>query len=258
MAATVHTDTLTDISAEETLGCYTRLVRSVRVTGLTATDYTTIFDALDEAGVPSVGDVPTGYENLRLVKRTPSVVENGVVDVRLEYQAKADAGYDFIFSGSASLNQINSQVDGSGNAITVQHTWPATDPDWPSETKVQGADINVLYPQVEVSATGIVEQDYPHYLADEWVACMNASEWAGGNAHKWLCTNVSWVPLDINSSPKKYQMTFTFQYNGKGWQPFVAFVDPRTGRRPPDAVAGVGYKTVLWYPELEYNDRFPV
>ena len=258
--ATVYIDRLTTLAAVEDRGAVIQLTRQALVVGLAETDFDVIFEALDEAGVPAAGSTPTGYDNLVLVKRSPTLVpgEQSKVLVTLEYVSKRDAGYAFTFSGGTALKQITTQVSGNGSPLTVQHTWPGDDNDWPSETHTQGSECQVYLPETEMHATGLMDTDYPQRISSLWTGCVNDSPWAFGRAGYFIVSNVTWNPHDMSTSPRKWEFTFTFQYDRTGWQPVYSFIDPRTGRAPANLVDNVGRKTLLWYPSADYNTLFAV
>lgn len=259
--ATVHLDTLTTLSAVEDRGAMVQMVREVLVTGLTTADFGVLPEALNTAGVPAIGSSPTGYANLVLVKRSPQLVPDSKTNVRvtLEYVSQREAGYAFRFSGGASLRQITTQTTANGNSLYVSHTYPGDDPDWPSETKSQGGECQVMLTDEDLRATGILAEDYPHRLVYRWTKCLNSTAWAGGAPYRWMCTGVTFEPHDMGATPPTWEFTFTFQYNDEpfGWRPRYTYIDPRTGRPPIDLVEGVGKKTLNWYPTGDFNTLFP-
>lgn len=262
--STVTTDLLSgQLLAEEYEGALRTLQTTVRVSGLTSTDHSILFEALEAAGVPAVGSSPDDHPNLVLVRRTPRLVDgdNRTVDIDLEYVAKADSQRDFVFSGSWSLKSYQTQKTPIGAPLAVSYTYPADyqlNSELQGQTVTQGVDLNVNIPVFELSATGIIAVDYPHYEARSWVMHLNSTPWAGGQIGRWLCTNVEFKLHNADLDPHEYMFTFSFQYDPMGWQPEYVFIDPNTGRPPADVIYNIGRKRLLWYPYRDYNRQFTI
>ena len=75
-----------------------------------------------------------------------------------------------------------------------------------------------------------------------------------GSEGEWKCTIADWVEYDLESSPKRYQFNFEWQYSKGGWDPSVVFVDQRTGKPPPGLVKDEGYKTIKYYKRADYDE----
>jgi hypothetical protein len=163
-----------------------------------------------------------------------------------------------LFRGSASLQQRSTQLDYYGSQITVEHTYPSDDPDYPDETKTQGATASVLLPQARLTADMKIAVWYPDYVVYNWLGTINAAVWRAASPYTWLCTGVDFEQADTEQSAPVYDFAFEFMYSNDGWDPQVIFIDQRTGKPPPNLVAGVGYKTVYWYHPFDYNWLFPV
>ena len=260
--ATATAEIIADsIVLEEEGGAVVSFKVTYLVTGLVGTGSAKFTEALSATGLPAALSVPTLSANLVLVKRTPRLIgdnNNTRLKVDLEYVSKGDSPYNFVFTGGTSLKQIQTEKDGAGIPITLSHTWPADDPDFPSETKTQGASVSVEAQEVRMTATGILSRDYPWRESAEWVGFLNSTPWADGGARQWRCQDVSFESFDKSTSPPKYLFHYEFVFDGLGWQPGVVFIDPRTGKPPENLVAGTGTKTVGWYPTKDFNEQFPI
>ena len=265
--ATVHADLVGTTSLTEEDGVKVDMVREYLVTGLTRADWAVLDEAIDTAGVPTVNTSPNvsgaTYNNLKMVARTADQVPGttDTVRVRCRYIPVGRTSYNFIFRGGTSLNQVQTSVDGWGNAVSTSHTYPGGDvgpPSKASQTDTQGANMTVLAPETTYSAEGITNTDYPDRLTRQWVGWVNSDWWAGDAPGTWLCTHVTFEAHDITQSPKQWKFLFEFQYDGTGWQPSVIHIDERTGKPPANLVAGVGVKTVAWYPSKIYGLTFPI
>jgi hypothetical protein len=258
--ATVIADTLRTLEIEERHGAVVRMVRECLVTGLTNTnaDYRTVGAALDAEGMPGPSSFPTGYTNLVLQSRTAKLEPDNqtVARVELVYVERSQDQYHWVWSGSTSLTGTTTQVNMLNQPLSVSHTWPAGDEDWPSETHTQGAEASVMDACAEMSCTGVISVDIPYRIAYEYTGSQNMTAWMGLRAGQWLCSGCSWKVHDASTSPRQWQYTFTFQA-AKSWWPQIVFIDPRTGRPPANLIVGTGIKWVDWYLDVDFNVRWP-
>lgn len=249
MAVKAHIDHETVLEAAERHGVVTRVVRLVRVVGLTDDDHQTLFSALTAAGVPSSGASLEGASNLTLVERNPKVVNKGTVDVTLVYEhARNNQALHtphfgtLVYEIRASVSQVKSNTDNGGSPISLSHTYPLTDPDYPGETKTQGGEIEFFQPQTLMTVRGILTTNYPWLLERHIIGAVNESDWSGRGPREWLCVGFSWKPLDGVSG--KHEVSIEFQHNPDTWDPTAIFIDDRTGKPPPNLIANVGYRTI--------------
>lgn len=255
---TAHIDTEDMLEASEVDGAFTRVVRRVRVVDLEDTDYEVLQSALDAAGVPAAGD-ELGSTGLFLKERNPRLVNKGCVDVDLVYlPANSNGGVGQSFESglvlgesSATLNQVESNLDGAGALITVEHTYPVDDLDFAGLTKVQGGTIQVFQPQITRRYRGIKATAVPWEIEMDIVGTVNENTWAGGDSRTWMCTACSWKPVDVGGS--RFEFNVEFQYNPDTWDPTVVYKDERTGRPPDGLVAGTGYKTIAKYVDADFE-----
>lgn len=265
---TVHVDKAATL--EETDGVITSLTRTFRVTGVTSnTDFERLVDALAESGVPAANSSPSGRANLKVVSRSVVQVgnDNTVFDVTVQYAVFGDAETDIWFSGSSTLQQISTENDNNGSQILLSHTFPDDDTDFglntdfnPSGTPkevLQGGEINVFSPTATIQSTQLIRTNVPTNVALDWVGTVNSQSWGGSGERQWMCTDVTYTSLDIDTSPEKWKMTFEFQYKQEGWTPTAIFIDPRTGKPPQNLLDGVGIKDIFWHKERNFNTLFP-
>ena len=153
MAITAKLDKVYDLSAQEVDGVLVSLRRMARVSELTETDFTVLFQALDNVGLsvgsqPDDGDYPNA-DNLILAERNPRLVDGDKtkVDVELIYKHFNDApfsgdlnsntGRQIPFKTKTALQQVtvnkypDDMQDENGNAsalagqlIQLSHTFP--------------------------------------------------------------------------------------------------------------------------------------
>ena len=249
------------ISATQTFDADESLKTTLLVIGLTSTDETVVFEALEHTSVPAFYSSPTGHNNLVLIRRTASMIpgEKTSAFIELEYASKANDRGNFVFSGATTLLQETTEVDRAANQITVSHTWPSDDPDFADLTQTQGAEVPGFLPTTGLRAEGTLQRDYPWQISQEWVGSINSTAWATAPlSGQWMCTSVDFKPHDWNTSPKTWLFTFEFSYKTGGWAPGVVFTDSRTGRPPSGLVSGVGFKTVSLYQFIDFNTLFPI
>ncbi len=262
MTEHVYIDRIDQLEATERYGVVVRLVRRARVIGLDASgDYQVLMEALTEAGIPASMTPLTGAPNLVLVERNPKLNDDRTVDVDLIYEHALNEAQDLnnppfgivIGECQASLNQVTSNLDENAETITVQHTYPADDADYPNQLKKQGGEIQFFQPQLTLKYQGAKFTISPLLVARSIVGCVNSRQWGGGNVAEWICTAATWKFLDVNSSPNRYLFTFEFQFNPDGWSPTVVFIDDRTGKPPANLVEGVGYKKIDKHVQVDFE-----
>jgi len=260
MAASAKIQRTDLLEAQERHGAIVRLVMRSRVVDLTDTTYETLMTALDVSGIPAAGSTLTGAPNLILTERNPKLVNKGVVDVDLVYEHFMNEGQDLdtplggLSTGriSANVQQVTSNLDGDDVPITVEHTYPATDPDWPGETKTQGGEIQYYQPQRTIFLQGIKDTFRPWVIANSIIGKVNSTTWSGEGRHEWMCTNVTWTLYDRDTQ-NRYLMTFEFQHNPDSWNPTAVFIDERTGRPPVDLVEDEGYKYIRKHDAINFE-----
>lgn len=94
MAVQVKIDRIITLEALEKFGVIHRLVRQARVINLEDTDYSVLFSALEEAGIPASGSALGGEPNLILVERNPKLIDETTVDVDLVYEHILNEGQE--------------------------------------------------------------------------------------------------------------------------------------------------------------------
>lgn len=256
----VSIDRVDVMALEEVDGVVKSLQRRMRVSGLSDTDFEVLYSALDEAGVPAADSTLPGRLGLVVKRRSVKLLprEQSKCDVDIFYEKLQESVSNFVFSGGSSLKHLVTQNDRNGAQIILSHTFPAGDPDFPNETRSQGGEVNVLYPQTGITATGLLAVDFPHFITAQWIGFRNATTWAGGSAGTWLITGARFTPHDLSAEPKQWIFEFEFSADTTGWQPETVYIDERTGKPPPNIVEGVGTTVVDWYPTRDYSELFPL
>ena len=256
--ATVINDTVEDLGAIEENGAVVEFRRRAIVTGLNSTNSSVITEIASATGMPQVNAPLPGLPHLYLMRRDIRMIpgDTKTASVELVYATRGSRNdsINFIFRGGTTLQQVTTEVDAFGNQVTVQHTYPGGDPDYPNETIVQGGSASVLVPQSTRTAIGQLRAPFPESISRLWTGALNEVAWYGDPVGTWMCSSVTYEC--INLSDFRWEFTFEFQYDASGWQPQVVFTDRRDGKPPPGLVAGVGYKEFIWYPTMNFNSLF--
>ena len=119
----------------------------------------------------------------------------------------------------------------------------------------------------------------PWSIVSSWVNMVNTGSFFPyapcAASRTWLITDMDYELLS-SSNPlgaPLYEMTLTMRHNPNTWDPFVIYIDPETGRPPAcvspgkdgngdplpcvgGLVENVGYKTVKWHWEDDFNILF--
>lgn len=209
-------------------------------------------DILTAAGMPAVGQTVTiGSQSVVLEDRSIQMKSNREAEVTLVYRRQETDTPTY--RGGTTLEQITTELDANGNQITV--TGP--------NSIVQGGEINVGQPQATLIADVVAATNTPGAISSQWAGFVNSDSWNGGAPGQWLCEDVSFEPVDMSASPKKWRFNFVFRRKRRSiddtepaHQPQVIYIDPETNRPPPELVEDVGYKTVTWYPSRNFGDTF--
>lgn len=275
----VRIDRLDLLTCEEHLGAIRKLTRKARIVGfITApTSYLALNAVLAKAGIPAPGSFLDGDANsqLVLVSRIPTLLDDrSAYDVVLNYEHILD-GSNQNFSGGGNpfgsifgktkcsvqqkkTNFYREKGVGNKKQITVAHRWPSSGPnrdqDNPGVLHVQGGEVDVFIPQRTYHCEGYYDTIVPWVIADFLIATVNNTTWNNKPAREWMCTEVSWEMLRLK--PRRYRFGFEFQHNPDGWDPQVVFIDPRTQRPPQELVPGFGYKTIVYYKPVNFNQMF--
>lgn len=263
--ATAKIDRVSLLECQEEDGAVVRLVTQARVIGITDTSPVALLSALAASGIPAAGSTPSGFTNLFLRQRNAKIVDAdaGTVDVDLVYEKKSatsapwqnfDAPADSAIVGEMTVDvqQVTTNLDGEGNQITVRHTFPSTDVDFPSQEITQGGEVTYYEPQRRFTVRGIKNTNRPWLLATAILGKVNESAWSSGGPREWLCVGARWDIHDRSGS-NRHLMEFSFQHNPNTWDPTVVFIDNRSGKPPENLIENVGYKKVLILPQVAFE-----
>lgn len=263
MAIVVHTDHISDLAAQERNGVVQRLLRRVRVTGITTNSYSALATALTNVGI-AAGSTLSGFPNLVLAERNPKIAEGdpGTFDVDLIYEHINGAIQSLdvpplglvIGEARAVVTQVETNLDQNDEPIVLEHRYPGeeagvdaegnslADPDYPGKRKFQGGTISYMRGESTLTFKGVRTTSFPWLIERYIVGNVNGNAWQGAGPREWMCTACAWRPIDGFND--RYEFTIEFQHNPDTWDPTAVFIDDRTGKPPADLVQGTGYKTI--------------
>lgn len=273
MATQVYIDKIETLNMQEKWGVIVGCTRKAFVKGLLGTNFSVMYDVLDDAGLPIKGSYLDSdrCNHLHLIDRNIVMTDVDSAEVTLVYGPFNDAGqglyYDWAtitsrnISGKmqATVSQKKTNLYRAGGAgaeefIELEHTYPETgdsetdDPDYAGQTKTQRGEVDVYIPQRRFIIEGVKNTSHPWDIAENLVGCVNSKTWLGQPEHTWMCTEVSWEYRDDGY----YFMTFTFEHNEDTWNPTAVFIDDRTGRPPEGLVEDAGYKYIRYHREKNF------
>lgn len=263
--AKVRIDTIEDLEMNEKWGVVVGVSRKMRVLGLSGTDYKTLYQALNIAGVPQQNAYLDGYNTqLILIDRNVKMIDKDKADVFLNYGPFNDKGQVLFYDGGIASRAIAGKMsttivqkdtniyraNGVGETLPIilEHTYPATDADYAGKTVQQTGTVSVAIPQRTFVIEGIKSVLAPWDMAERLHRSTNRLVWLGQDPGTWMCTEVTWE----YRTEGNYFMTFTFQHEEDGWDPSVVFIDDRTSR--PPAGVSVDDGSVLTVPYFRRSD----
>ena len=269
MAAAVIVDTTEGGSTfREEMGAAISMTRTLLVTGLTAGSGTPLAARIDEArtAVNAAGfeyfDTTTLDSNLRVVGQEYSMVNSSPdkLTCTITYASRNDVlgpvgTWTPSFNGS--LSQVQTANDIGGFPISVAHTFSNSDENHPGQTIEQGGRVPQQRPTIEVTYRGLIQPASIVMEKIKYLGKLNSATWLYGNVGRWLCAGFTAEVHDASTTPTTYLAELTFQADGFDWNPKVAFIDPATGKEPPDLVNGVGIKRVFTFNYADFNDLIP-
>lgn len=270
---TVKIDRIIMLEATERHGALKRLVRECWVDGLnSADDWEALTDALDVADVPSYGDHLTDSTgnnayDMVLVERNPTILDKGQAKIELIYESTFDMEQDLndprgglaLSETRCSVQQKSSNKNSDGDQVTVEHTYPADDPNHPGEKIVQGGEFVYFEAQSSIFLRGIKKTKSPWLITSSIIGRLNSVPWSGGAERTWMCTACSFRAgwsggTSRLSNDNRYFMNFEFQYDETTWDKEVVFTDDVTGKAPANLIEDVGYKTVEKLREGDFDE----
>lgn len=223
------------------------------VDGLSGAAASIQYAALNASGVPQKGEghpyVPDVFVRSRDAENiAPDTVRLTITwTPRNGISGQPDETDPGVLTISSALVTTTTEVDRDGNAITVSYT-PTTG-ERAGITDPQGGSVELQVPQL-VARLERRERFAPTTKAATYTGRVNAGNWNGYPPRTWLAMPIEGTTSDGGLS---YQVRYEFIHRPETWDARVAYIDPVTGKRPPDLVADVGIKSVRVYPEADFG-----
>lgn len=262
---TAHVDIIEAASVREENGIPVEVQRLVIVSGLTPIDLEAepplnepslqFSIAAAVSGVPDPGDAhpSPALSSLEVTRRDfrmrgPTIVEILVTysDPDGDLQVEPPPGETYVTSGGSSLEQSEEITDINGNPVEVSFG-----------TETQRGRIPILRPRSQVRLELLGNSDAPGAIGRFWTGAVNAGSFPGievaAPPATWLVESVDFQYVDSDDATPRWRFSWIFRNNPDGFDPFVFFVDPDTGRPPPGLVVGTGIKRPQAYPRLDFT-----
>ncbi len=143
---------------------------------------------------------------------------------------------------------LEGDTDPQTTIIRVAYQFPSNyllDPSLAGKTIGQGGMVSKNLPALTATISGTITTGgnfaLINYLA-LLVGKVNLGTYVVGGISgadgTWLCNQQSSISLDgmiqTGQVRGRYDFSITFAYRKEGWDPFVVFIDPRTGKPPAD------------------------
>ncbi len=218
-------------------------------------DAARIFEAINDTGVPDIGDEHPNVASSLLKRIYCASIEPNILTLRLEYETPPP-GYQIQTLGltdismESSLIQTETTKDYNGsNLSAVSYLYQSGTPNPANPVAADGTP-NLLganlplrseLPVVPVYIPAMVltyrkrvtgtDEDELEALNKIYQGAVNGASWRGYNARTWLCVGLNW-------RISEYRLTFfvelRFQYKFDTFDTEVVFRDPYTGKVPGD------------------------
>lgn len=212
-------------------------------------------DVLENDGI-IIGSAHPSRSTLFLSDFELGGISTEAVDVRLIYK-EYPFGDQVIRVGATTsqvvtnqgflVNQTTKAVATSLSDMQVKYTFPA---DYEGVNKdvykgkefETGVESTKLIPErtIVITRQEVITGPAVSEMARDFVGKVNRSGWLlapGDLSHTWLCNGIEGVSNDNGLS---YVITYSFQYREDKWTQTVIYLDPNTGRPPPDVAKGEG------------------
>lgn len=164
------------------------------------------------------------------------VIDNETVKATIIYKGFPALQIEF----SASMSQVESNIDRFGNIILVTYKYPndyLLDPRKAGKVIKQGGMISKPQPElifsIKFTCTSGINSVTALCAIEGFV---NANVWRigtiPGNPRTWMAERIRAVSKDGFS----YDMDCAFHYRSQGWDPLVTYINPDDGKPPPNLV----------------------
>lgn len=212
-----------------------KMTRLVKVTGLdiNSSAPARLNTALNENGVPRIGDPHEAVPGLFVVSREATGVGPTHVDVRLEYSTRTlslPGGQNATIRYSSGVEGLLTFYDATGKKIEVEYTGPNGNTEGP----VAGS-VTKRIPRMIVTAER-TELNDPLNKIKSFVGTVNQGNFLGDQEGQWLCSGIT-ASSDDNGITWRVSHTFDRTNEPQGWRGVVFYVRPGESSPPFDIPA---------------------
>ncbi|MDK1103987.1 MAG: hypothetical protein QGD93_10295 [Actinomycetota bacterium] len=263
--ATVTEDTIVGARARVTRNGWER-ERGFIVTDVDVSTGDLLKNAVDDPGVPDIGDEYPTDDSLILVEIIPSTDSTTTAKLRLLYRVPTPGDVNpsdpdaVQIEVGTSTTSVETDRDVEGTILEVEYVGS------PKDQQKQKGTVTVDAP-----VTSLIirrrESNSPEELAKAYVPSLNANMFRGDIPGSWKCTAINGTSDD---NGENFDVTYVFAYradeltakdsddiDGKetliGWWKRFGWTNDK-GKFPDDLVEGLGKKWIRVYPLKDWSE----
>ncbi len=224
-----------------------------------------IYRGFQSLGV-EIGERHPTYPYSYLQSVSGTALSSDIVKYDLTYEPMKNVPPEITVSGKLASVQTN--LDVSGDPITVSYTFPSDykhDPNRANQTDTVTKQLNKSIPSatITVKRREIITGSQLAERALYYEGTVNNSGWnirPYDDANTWMCSTIdgqlAGYILD-GSLYYVYDTVYVWEYQSEGWNQKIIYVDPNTGDPvPPDAEGNYPPETnkeVILYPQIDFS-----
>jgi len=267
--ATITEDVVDGHSVAEDENGFTA-IRIFIVEGLAGNAPNRIINALNNAGIPQIGEVYPGFPFMAVVSRSGEPL-GGNTNAKITINYKLVGSEESTpsdtekpeFEISSTVQQVQTEKDFENKQIFVDYFFPlnAKDPETGKDDDRRGGptirQFGTVLKQIPLTVARARRKEKQDTLekAKVFVGKVNSAKFLGDGPRFWLCSNISSRTAD---GGRTFDVVYEFIRNesgGNGWDTDVVFIDPRNNRpvevRPDQK--GKALKRIQVYQEIDLN-----
>lgn len=219
--------------------------------------YQRVLDAVSAVAPLSSGCPGVTVPNYLAEIGMPEFISPDVARCKLSYRGFPALQIEF----NSSLAQVETNVDNQGNPITVVYAYPSNystitggNPAYNGLSVTQGgivsrptSDVSFTVKFTTAGLTGVTSMAMNVGMVNQNAYPVGVIP---GAPRTWLCTGFRALSEDGGLT---YNAALSLQYRAAKWDNPIMFINPDTGKPPPDLISGTGYKT----PQIALATSFP-
>ena len=235
------------------------LDRMAIVTGVTGSANARIYNAVNDAGLPSLGDAHPTITDIYLNNKRGDALEPEVVQVTLSYSSIR--GYpgttNTLKSASASTSPQTVTADKDGTDMFALYQTDADFAKVPPVATKENFRISIESPRAQFEFEYTIDDSplataFPNALIDTYLGKVNSVAWNGYGVRTILCT-----AINITQQGAGYRVGISFMYNPDLWEYNAVIAVPTsdlesTYTSDPTLDYGTGIKNFKVYKEVSF------